>query len=459
MTRVRFTRGLVVAVMATLLLPLLGSTTASAHTGRQSYLYLEIFDDAIAGRVELPIGDLNRVLGLEIPAGGDGALDAVAATAPAVEAYLREHMSFGPADGSVVWSYEFGDVDVLDLGGRSYALYDFEIQQRFDPPPRTFSVSYDPIIEADSDRDGFLIIQTDWGSGTFNNEAGTFLRFSDGDTAHVIDLDDTSWLKGMRGVIALGAEHIRIGTDHILFVLALVLPSVLAYTRRPGDEINRWYPSANFPSTLWRIMKIVTMFTVAHSITLALGGLGYVELPPRLVESIIAISIAAAAIHNIHPVFVNKEWALAFGFGLFHGFGFAGLLSDLGLDRSNRVPSLLGFNIGVELGQTAIILMVFPMLFIIRRLRFYVPLMYAGSVVLAMVALAWATERIFRYNLRVNDFVDPLLRWPRSALLVIAGYAIAITLWRIEHRRGRLVPLVDEPVATATDESPVLVDA
>ena len=121
---------------------------------------------------------------------------------------------------------------------------------------------------------------------------------------------------------------------------------------------------------------------------------------------------------------------LAFAFGLFHGFGFAGLLSELGLDRSNRFPSLLGFNIGVELGQAAIILMVFPMLFILRRTRYYLPVMYAGSVVLSLVALAWATERIFDYDTQVNELVDPILQWPRSAL---SGRR------RLRDRRGALV--------------------
>ncbi len=446
-----------VAFVAAFIAPLAGGSPASAHTGTQSYVYLEIFDDAIAGRVELPIADVNRVLGLDIPTDGDDTLDEIEATASTVQSYLRGHMSFGPADGAGTWSYDFGGVDVLDLGGNSYAIYDFEIDQRFDPPPRTFMVTYDAIIEADSDRDGFLIIATDFGSGTFNNEADTFQRFSSGDTTLVIDLDDSSWFKGMVGVVELGAEHIRIGTDHILFVLALVLPSVLAYAKRPGDIGSRWYPSADFSSTLWRVLKIVTMFTIAHSITLALGGLGVVELPARLVESIIAISIAAAALHNIRPVFVNKEWALAFGFGLFHGFGFAGLLADLGLDRSRRVPSLLGFNIGVELGQAAIILMVFPMLFIVRRTRYYVPFMYVGSVVLAVAALGWAAERIFEYNLRVNDVVDPLLRWPRSAILVVAGYAIAIAVRSYEQSKDRLLPVLGDELAEVESEPPELV--
>ncbi len=444
------------AVLA-LVVPFLWSSTAQAHTGNQSYVYLEIFDTAIAGRVEYPIRDLNRILDLDIPIDQPTTQQSLEANADVIQAYTTEHLAIGPEDGSTTWPYEFGDIELLDLGAGSYVAFNFEIEERFDPPPRTFQVSYDAIIEADSDRDGFLLIATDWGSGTFNNEADEFLRFSQGDSTQLVELDNPSWWKGMTGVVELGAEHIRIGTDHILFVLALVLPSVLVFAKWRDDPERRWHPSAGFGSSLWRVLKIVTMFTVAHSITLALGGLGIVELSPRLVETIIALSIAAAALHNLHPIFVNKEWVLAFGFGLFHGFGFAGLLSELGLDRSNRFPSLLGFNIGVELGQAAIILMVFPMLFILRRTRYYLPLMYAGSVGLALVALAWATERIFDYDTKVNELVDPVLQWPRSAILVAAGYAIVTALWWFERSRDKLVAVEDPADADAVvdlDDSP-----
>ncbi|MDX2382304.1 MAG: HupE/UreJ family protein [Acidimicrobiia bacterium] len=131
-------------------------------------------------------------------------------------------------------------------------------------------------------------------------------------------------------MIEWGAEHIRIGTDHILFAFALVLPSVLVFTRWRDDDESDWHPSPRFGSSLWRVLKIVTMFTVAHSITLVLGGLGIIELSPRLVETIIALSVVAAASHNIHPIFVNKERVLASGFGLFHGFGFAGCSQNSG---------------------------------------------------------------------------------------------------------------------------------
>ncbi len=275
------------------------------------------------------------------------------------------------------------------------------------------------------------------------------LRYTPNSTTQLVELDDASWWKGMRAVVGLGVEHIRIGSDHILFVLALVLPSVLVFRRKEG-----WLPARTFGSTLWRVLKIVTMFTIAHSVTLALGGLGIVELPPRLVEAVIAISIALAALHNVRPIFVNKEWLLAGGFGLFHGFGFAGLLSELGLDRSNRIASLLGFNVGIELGQAVIILVLFPALFLMRRTRAYLGIMYAGSVVLALVALGWALERVFGLESSVSTVVDPVLDWPRSLWITVVITAIAAVLYWSDRSAGRLRPLaaeapeaVPEPVA------------
>jgi hypothetical protein len=130
-------------------------------------------------------------------------------------------------------------------------------------------------------------------------------------------------------------------------------------------------------------------------------------------------------------------------------------LADLGLDRSRRVPSLLDFNIGVEFGQSSIILMVFPMLFIMRRSPLYVPLMKAGSVLLSLIAMAWATERIFDYDTSVNSLVEPVLLWPRSAFVVAACYVFAVVLWWDARRRDALVPVVqDADVDPAVRDEP-----
>ncbi len=191
------------------------------------------------------------------------------------------------------------------------------------------------------------------------------------------------------------------------------------------------------------------MFTIAHSITLALGGFGVIELPPELVETIIAISIAMAALNNIKPVVVNREWLIAGIFGLFHGFGFAGLLADLGLTQSRQVVSLLGFNLGIELGQIAIILLVFPALFIARRTRIYLPAMYLGSVILIAIALAWAMDRALGIDLKVDAIVDRVVLWPQSMVFLAALYVVATGLYYWEKSRGTLLPVSGETDAPA----------
>jgi hypothetical protein len=198
-------------------------------------------------------------------------------------------------------------------------------------------------------------------------------------------------------------------------------------------------------------MKIATFFTLAHSVTLTLAGLGLLTLPPRPVEVIIALSIVLAALHNLRPLFANKEWAIAFGFGLFHGLGFAGLLSDLGLDKANRFWSLFGFNLGVELGQAVIILTTFPVLFLLRRTRLYVPLMKAASVCLAVLAFGWVVERAFDVSLNVDRVIEHVVAWPRAAgLLGVAAVAAGVFQW-FEGSRGRLRAVAGastEPVPT-----------
>jgi hypothetical protein len=340
------------------------------------------------------------------------------------------------------WPLVFGEAESLEVGDGAYVIVNFVVDRDFDSVPRQFTASYDGIIHQRTDRDALLIIGTDWGSGTFKNESSELLRFTSDNTEQAIDLGETSFWAGFSSVVALGVEHIRIGSDHILFILALVMPSVLVYSRSRG-----WQPSSNSGSSLWRVLKIVTMFTLAHTITLTLGGLGIVEFPPALVETTIAISIILAALHNIKPAFVNKEWIIAFGFGLFHGFGFAGLLSDLGLTQSRRFVSLLGFNLGIEVGQAAIIIMLFPALFLARRTRAYVPAMYVGSVLLIGVASLWALDRAIGIDAGIDRVVEAVVLWPQALWFIGLAYVGAAALYLLDRNRGQLVtsaPLPEE---------------
>ena len=191
-----------------------------------------------------------------------------------------------------------------------------------------------------------------------------------------------------------GAWHIWIGFDHILFLLSLLLPAVLLW-RAP-----RWQPVDGFGAAFWDVFRIVTAFTVAHSITLSLAALHVISLPSRLVESAIAASVVLAALNNLKPLVQSRRWAVAFGFGLIHGFGFATVLAELGLPGDALVLALVGFNLGVELGQLAIVALFLPLAYSLRRTRFYRrTVMVGGSVLIALVAAVWLVERAFDLSL------------------------------------------------------------
>ena len=187
-----------------------------------------------------------------------------------------------------------------------------------------------------------------------------------------------------------GVWHIWIGIDHILFLVALLLPSVLRL------ENGKWVPVSNFKDAFYNVLKVVTAFTLAHSVTLSLAALNIVTLPSKFVESVIAFSVVLAALNNIFPMVSDRVWAVALGFGFIHGFGFANVLADLELPTGTLAVALLSFNIGVELGQLAIVLVFFPIIFVLRQQAFYQPIkLRLGSAIIGLIATLWIFDRVF----------------------------------------------------------------
>jgi hypothetical protein len=188
--------------------------------------------------------------------------------------------------------------------------------------------------------------------------------------------------------LAEGVHHILTGYDHVLFLLCLLLPSVMRRTPRGWEPVDR------LAEAVWPIFGIVTAFTVAHSITLALAALKLVSLSPSFIEPAIAVTIVLAALDNLLPIFPVRRFVVAFFFGLVHGFGFAGVLGELDLPSGAFAWALLQFNVGLEAGQLLIVVVVTAMLFAIRRRSAYPPLVIgAGSTVAILIGLAWLAER------------------------------------------------------------------
>jgi hypothetical protein len=205
------------------------------------------------------------------------------------------------------------------------------------------------------------------------------------------------------GFVREGVHHILIGYDHILFLLSLLLPSVWIRGRerdpRSGFERTRWRPATDLRAALANVLKVVTAFTVAHSITLALCVFNLVDPPTRWVESIIAASVVLAALNNIWPLVSEARWKLTFVFGLVHGFGFASALKDAGLAHGALVAPLVGFNVGVEIGQLCIVALVLPLAWSLRGTRTYRGAFAGGSLAIATVAGLWLVQRAFDLSL------------------------------------------------------------
>jgi hypothetical protein len=156
------------------------------------------------------------------------------------------------------------------------------------------------------------------------------------------------------------------------------------------------------------LIKVISAFTVSHSVTLSLSVLGIVSLPSRLVESGIALSVIVAALNNIYPVVTNRVWLVAFAFGFIHGLGFASALAGLQLPPMAMLASLGGFNVGVEIGQESVVLPLIPLAFLVRGTRFYrIGVLRWGSLAIVAVASLWLVERVFDILIPGLGFLTP----------------------------------------------------
>jgi HupE / UreJ protein len=199
----------------------------------------------------------------------------------------------------------------------------------------------------------------------------------------------TSAWRSFARFVGEGVWHVLIGYDHIAFVLLLLLPSVL----RPVD--GRWQGATRLPQVARDLVTIITAFTIAHSITLALAVTGTVTLPGKPIEIAIAASIAMAAAINLFPKLAGARLWLAFGFGFVHGFGFANALAEIDATGVKLLPLLAGFNIGVELAQLSIVALVLPLIYLARARRWYAGgVMPLASCALGAAGLVWLVQRL-----------------------------------------------------------------
>jgi len=358
------------------LLVWLAAGTASAHTQSSAYLMIQVTPAGVAGQWDLALRDLEDAVGLD--ANDDGVITwaELKARQEAVCAYARSrlHIEGDGKPGTLV----VRDLLVDNHSDGAYAVLRFEVTGLVEP--KVLAINYEAFFDIDPKHRGLLRLE--------NAGQTTVGVFSPETPEQKFDLGAPSHTPFFT-FVEQGIWHIWSGYDHILFLLALLLPGVLK--RQNGA----WEPVPAARPAFMNIIKIVTAFTLAHSITLSLATLGVVHLPVRLVESSIAATVVIAALNNVIPCFAERGWMVAFGFGLLHGFGFANALADLGLHTGQMAATLFGFNLGVEIGQLTIVAVFMPLALSVRHLMFYQNLVLrAGSVAIMVIASTWLAERV-----------------------------------------------------------------
>lgn len=226
---------------------------------------------------------------------------------------------------------------------------------------------------------------------------------------------------GLPSMFRLGMRHIAEGTDHLLFLIALLLPAPLLAVR------SRWAATGGIRHSLVQIVRVVSAFTIGHSATLALGASGLVSLPNRAVEVLIAFSILVSAVHALRPLFPGREPAIAAGFGLVHGLAFATTLQNLGVGPWQRIASMLGFNLGIETMQLIVVGVILPSLLILSRTPAYTVFRFGCALFAGFASLGWIIERLFGVPHFVDGVVDRVAQ--RGVWIAISLVVISIVLW------------------------------
>jgi hypothetical protein len=377
MIRVRLITAM--ALLAALFVVAAPATTASAHPIGASAVYLRVGSDNVGLELALPVDKLNQATGLH--------LDATAAAVADNEAALRTLVTAA--------------VHVQDADAQPFTVTvdRFETQMVNTTEALVVWLTATPDsgqINGDLQLRYSLLVDQLWGHRAFvfltsDLQAGAVTEggpaalgtLEAGHEQLNIQRTGASWWTGLTAMVGLGAKHIAEGTDHMLFLITLLLAAPLV------AQAGRWAGRRSARSTLLRTLGIVTAFTAGHTTSLALVSFGLVRFPEQPVEVLVAISILVAAVHALRPLAGRGEIIVGGVFGLVHGTAFATAILNLGLDTPATVVAVLGFNIGVELAQLTIVGLVLPVLMLLATRQWYRWFRRAVASLSALAAICW----------------------------------------------------------------------
>ncbi len=415
-----------------LLASLLWGTPASAHAAPHSYVLLDFRSHDVGAELRLPVSELEAAFHRKLLGEQAGVIQQEAG---AIRAQVTAYVHAETRDGAP-WA-----VDVGELGYRVDDEVPFvTVQVRLTPPAgasaQVFVLDYDVISHDVVNHTAWVSVRSDFANGVFTDKPMVigvirYLRKS-----LLVDRTGGGDWRGFRGVVQLGIQHIAEGTDHLLFLLALLLPAPLLASRRIGAR--RWGDYGGARTSARNLLRIVSAFTLGHSVTLLAGSVGWLRLPGRPVEVLIAVSILVSAIHAMRPLFAGWEAWVAGGFGLVHGMAFASALSELNLDPYRLAIAVFGFNVGIELMQLFVVAMLFPSLVLLARTPAYPVVRGVGALFAAAAALGWIFERALHTPNPMNAVVEALAAHAVVVVVSLACLAVTVT---VATRAGRRRPV------------------
>jgi hypothetical protein len=373
--------------VALALFSVLNAPLAHAHSSSNSYLTLSTSGPVLTLRADVHLRDLDLIFDLDANRDGQVTWGETQARSPELNDWLGQGISLTAAGQKCALGR--ADLQASEHADGTYlsALWVVNcpgISSAADAADARLMLRYGLIFAQDSLHRGLLKVD-------FGDEQSSALLSPERPEAQ-ISRADSNPLKVFGRYIVEGVWHIWIGIDHIVFLLSLL---VLAPLQASRQRVVHWQAAKQARPVVLDVLAVVTAFTVAHSITLGLTITGWLTPPADWVEPAIAISVVLAALNNLLGFSALKRWRLAFVFGLVHGFGFASVLIDLGLPASALLAALGGFNIGVELGQLAIVGAFLPVAWVLRKTRFYRWVVVAGgSAAIVVLGVFWTLERV-----------------------------------------------------------------
>lgn len=396
--------------------------TAAAHDVPQSIALLDIGESSVALELQLPLSELGSALTLPLAAHPDSVIARYGSRIKAyVEAGLRVYDARGRAYDMNIEALTLRHTDNPNWTSNDWLVVQAKLRAPANASAAVFSIYDSVIMQRVVSHRTLVYVRRDFRNNLMGDAPLLIGVLGFGKDHLKVDGSGGSWWQGFAHLYVLGMHHIAEGTDHLLFLLTLLLPAPLIAVAK------RWQPGGGAAQSVTSIVRVVTGFTLGHSLTLALAASGVISPPTALIEILIAVSILISSLHAWRPLFAGYELTIALSFGLIHGLAFAESLSGLNFDPLTLTLSLVGFNLGIESMQLMVVAATLPLMISLAGTRYYAGLRLGSAACAALCAVGWIVERALHRANPMKPLIDALSA-PPAWLIVSICAASAATL-------------------------------